>query len=164
MSATEQVSLAERWLSGSELPCSGSVRQLWRWLADPAQTDAERALFESCGRSLKRSEGGAARCAQDRVTDWLPLIICLLDHRPRAGSQGRHAAVRHGSFEAARSYETHEADPGGRQTAATLVLAVLHGLLLDLLATGDHARTQDAFDLFSMALDAITESSDQTPP
>lgn len=161
MSATEQVSLAERWLSGSELRCSGSVMQLWLWLADPAQADAERALFESCGRSLKRSEAGYARCARDRVTDWLPLIICLLDQRPRAGSRGRHAAVRQGSFEGVSSEEAREADQGGRQSAATLVLAVLHGLLLDLLATGDHARTQAAFDLFSMVLDAITEWSDQ---
>jgi hypothetical protein len=162
MSATEQVSLAERWLSSSELPCSGSVMQLWLWLTDPAQADTERTLFESCGRSLKRSEGGYARCARDRVTDWLPLIIRLLDHRPRAGSRGRHAAVRHSGFESASSDETHEADPGAKQTAATLVLAVLHGLLLDLLATGDHARTQDAFDLFSMVLDALTEWSDQS--
>jgi hypothetical protein len=39
-----------------------------------------------------------------------------------------------------------------------LALAVLHGLLLDLLATGDRARVQHAFDLFGTALDAIVES------
>jgi len=41
-----------------------------------------------------------------------------------------------------------------------LVLAVLHGLLFDLLTTGDHARVQLAFDLFGTVLDALTEQPD----
>jgi hypothetical protein len=160
MSAAEQVTLAGRWLSEDPQPRSGSVTQLWHWLADPGQADAERVFFESCGRSLRCKDGPQARFAHDAVTEWLPPIVCLLAHQPRADSRGRHAA-RHGGREAAGSDERDEvADSSSRQAAAALVLAVLHGLLLDLLATGDRARVQDAFDLFGTALDAIAEPSD----
>jgi hypothetical protein len=160
MSEAEQVTLAGRWLSEDPQPRSGSVVQLWQWLADPGRADVERVFFESCGRSLRCKDGPQARFARDSVTEWLPLIVCLLAHQPRAGSRGRHAA-RHGGRAAAASDERHEAaDSGSRQAAAALVLAVLHGLLLDLLATGDRARVQHAFDLFGMMLDAIAESSD----
>jgi hypothetical protein len=160
MSEAEQVTLAGRWLSEDQQPRSRSVRQLWQWLADPGQADVERVFFESCGRSLRCKDGPQARFARDSVTEWLPLIVYLLVHQPRAGSRGRHAA-RHGGREAASNDERHEvADSSSRQAAAALVLAVLHGLLLDLLATGDRARVQHAFELFGPALDAIVESSD----
>jgi hypothetical protein len=38
------------------------------------------------------------------------------------------------------------------------VLAVVRGLLLDLLATGDHARVQWAFDMFASALETIDDA------
>jgi hypothetical protein len=159
MSEAEQVTLAGRWLSEDQQPRSRSVRQLWQWLADSRQADVERVFFESCGRSLRCKNGPEASFARDSVTEWLPLIVCLLVHQPRAGSRGRHAARRGG--EAASNDEQHEvAENSSRQAAAALVLAVLHGLLLDLLATGDRARVQHAFELFAPALDAIVESSD----
>jgi hypothetical protein len=40
-----------------------------------------------------------------------------------------------------------------------LVLAVLRGLLLDLLAAGDHARVQRAFDMFASVLEAISDAA-----
>jgi hypothetical protein len=159
MSKAEQVTLAGRWLSENPQPRSGSVTQLWNWLADPGRADLERLFFEGCGRSLRCKDGPQTRFARDSVTEWLPLIVCLLAHQPRAGSHGRHAA-RHGGRAAASSDERDEvADSRSRQAAAALVLAVLHGLLLDLLATGDRARVQRAFDLFGTVLDAIAESS-----
>ncbi|MHA3701035.1 TetR/AcrR family transcriptional regulator [Jatrophihabitans sp. YIM 134969] len=42
----------------------------------------------------------------------------------------------------------------GRPELATLVLAVIRGLLMDLDATGDAARTQRAFDQFVATFDA----------
>jgi hypothetical protein len=134
--------------------------QLWHWLADPGQADVAREFFESCGRSLRCKDGPEARFAPDSVTEWLPLIGCLLVHQPEADRRGKHAA-RHGGREAASSDERHAAaDDSSRQAAAALVLAVLHGLLLDLLATGDRVRVQHALDLFGTVLDAIVESFD----
>lgn len=160
MSGTEPVSLAKLWLSAGELPRSGSVKQLWQWLADPAQTDVERVFLGSRSQSLSRRGGPEAVPGPDSVAEWLPLIACLLDQQPKAGSRGRHAAVSHDRRKAANNDELHEAGCCGRHAAATLVLAVLHGLLLDLLTTGDHTRVQQAFDLFGTVLDAITGTPD----
>lgn len=159
MSGTEPVSLAQLWLSTGELPRSGSVKQLWQWLADPAQTDVERVFLASRSRSLSRRGRPKAVPGPDSVAEWLPLIACLLDQQPKVGSRGRHAAVSHGRGKAASNDELHAAGCSGRH-AATLVLAVLHGLLLDLLTTGDHTRVQHAFDLFGTVLDAITGTPD----
>jgi hypothetical protein len=155
MSGTEPVSLAKLWLSTGELPRSGSIEQLWQWLADPAQTDVERVFLGSRSQSFSRRGGPEAARGPDSVAEWLPLIACLLDQRPKAGSRGRHAAVSRGRGKAASNDELHEACCSGRH-AATLVLAVLRGLFLDLLTTGDHTRVQQAFDLFGTVLDAIT--------
>lgn len=160
MSGTEPVSLAKLWLSAGELPRSGSIKQLWQWLADPAQTDVERFFLDSRSQSLSRRGEPEAVPGPDSVAEWLPLIAYLLDQQPKVGSRGRHAAVSHGRRKAASNDEVHEAGRSGRHAAATLVLAVLHGLLLDLLTTGDHTRVQQAFDLFGTVLDAITGTPD----
>lgn len=160
MSGTEPVSLAKLWLSAGEPPRSGSIKQLWQWLADPAQTDVERVFLGSCSQSLSRRGGPEAVPGPDSVAEWLPLIACLLDQQPKVGSRGRHAAVSHSRRKATSNNELHEGGCSGRHAAATLVLAVLHGLLLDLLTTGDHRRVQQAFDLFGTVLDAITGTPD----
>jgi hypothetical protein len=151
MTGTEPVSLAKLWLTAGELPRSGSIEQLWQWLADPAQTDVERVFLGSRSQSLSRRGGPEAIPGPDSVAEWLQIIACLLDRQPKAGSRGRHAAVSHGRRKAGCS---------GSHAAATLVLAVLHGLLLDLLTTGDRRRVQRAFDLFGMVLDPITGTPD----
>ncbi|GIF06827.1 TetR/AcrR family transcriptional regulator [Actinoplanes siamensis] len=51
----------------------------------------------------------------------------------------------------------------GRQDHATLVLAVIRGLLLDLDATGDPARTDQAFQHFLRTLDPA-RSDAASPP
>lgn len=174
MSGAEPSSLAERWLHRGGPPRSGSVRQLWQWLADPARADAERLCFVGAGRPVSRGKGPQARPSPDQVTEWLPLITCLLQHEPRAVSRGRHAAVRHETPTAAAGGDPQEAaggDPqeaagggpqeagrGGRQSAPTLVLAVVRGLLLDLLATDDRERVQRAFETFAAVLEAINDA------
>lgn len=152
MSRTEPTSLAKLWLEAGELPRRGSIGQLWQWLTDPAQADVERAFFESRSRSLSSRDEREAGADPDSVAEWLALIACLLEHRPGIGSRGRHAA---GSDD-----ELNAAGHSGRHTLATLVLAVLHGLLLDLLVTGDSTRVQHAFDLFGAVLDAIIGPAD----
>ena len=92
--------------------------ETWRWLT----ADEHRGLLtlwtESDARSLIEPDGPWAGFAASTVDDWLTL---LADTQP----------------------------PGERNTPAgearrTLVLAVLRGAMLDLLATGDVARTTRA--------------------
>ena len=45
------------------------------------------------------------------------------------------------------------ADPAIATRTATLVIATIRGLLLDLLATGDRARVQDAAESFLASLE-----------
>jgi hypothetical protein len=96
----------------------------------------------------------------ESIAEWLPVMVYLLDHQSGTGSRGRHAAVRRSRSKVASSDRSPEENGGGSQAPATLVLAVLHGLLFDLLTTGDHVRVQLAFDLFGRVLDALTEQTD----
>lgn len=92
--------------------------ELWGWLA----ADGHRALLtlwvEGYSRSLIDPHGPWANFAQATVTDWLEVL-----------AQAQPAKVR---------------DSAAGQAQRTLMLAVLRGALLDLLATGDLARTTDA--------------------
>jgi hypothetical protein len=160
MSEVERVNLAERWLSEGEPARSGTIEALWQWLASPAQADTERTLFASCGRSPDHQGGPEAGLGRESIAEWLPVMVCLLDHQSTTGGRGRHAAVRRSRSKVAGSDGSPEQNGGGRQVSATLVLAVLHGLLFDLLTTGDHMRVQLAFDLFGRVLDALTEQID----
>ncbi|WP_351237354.1 TetR/AcrR family transcriptional regulator [Streptomyces sp. NPDC002133] len=97
------------------------ARDLWRWLSDDAHRGLLTLWVESYARSLIDPDGPWAGFARDTVGDWLALL---------AGSQP--AAVR---------------DTEAALAQRTLVLAVLRGALLDLLATGDAARTTAAVHL-----------------
>ncbi|GIH63152.1 hypothetical protein [Microbispora siamensis] len=46
-----------------------------------------------------------------------------------------------------------DVDPATAARTATLVIATIRGLLLDLLATGDRVRVQDAAESFLATLD-----------
>jgi AcrR family transcriptional regulator len=95
-----------------------ALRRLWDWLDDSGHAPVLRLWVESYARSLNGGEPWAGFAAQT-VTDWLAILRPLLD---RPGESGR-------------------AD-------ATLTLAVLRGLLLDVLATGDNDRVRAALDRF----------------
>jgi hypothetical protein len=164
MSGAEHSSLAERWRHEGVLPGSASIRELWRWLADLARADAERLGFVGCSRSASRGKGPRARPAPGVVAEWLPLIAQLLDHEPRVVSRGRHAAVGDETPVAASEQEPWDAGRGGGQSAPTLVLAVVRGLLLDLLLTDDRARVQQAFDTFASVLAAINDAGQNAEP
>jgi hypothetical protein len=164
MSGAEHSSLAERWRHEGALPGSASIRELWRWLADPARADAERLGFVGCSRSASRAKGPRARPGPGVVAEWLPLIARLLDHEPRAVSRGRHAAAGDETPVAASGQEPRDAGRGGGQSAPTLVLAVVRGLLLDLLLTDDRARVQQAFDTFASVLAAINDAGQDAEP
>jgi hypothetical protein len=92
--------------------------QLWEWLSDETHRGLLILWTESYARSLTDPDGPWAGFARDTVDDWLTL---LADAQPPG---------------------MRDTDEGLAQR--TLALAVLRGALLDLLATGDVARTTAA--------------------
>lgn len=92
-----------------------SVAHVWAWLCAAEHRPLLRLWVEAYSRSLVDPDGPWAGFARATVTDWLDVL--------------------------AASQEPGEADAEARRT---LALAVLRGALLDLLATGDEARTTEA--------------------
>ncbi|MEE6262416.1 TetR/AcrR family transcriptional regulator [Plantactinospora sonchi] len=100
-----------------------AIRLMWRHLADPALWPLERLFFELYGQAL-RGRPGTVPLLDGVVQSWLDLNVGL--------------AARWGvPAEAARTH-------------ARLGLAVIRGLLLDLLATGDRAGTDAAVEAFAV--------------
>jgi AcrR family transcriptional regulator len=95
--------------------------EVWRWLVAPEHAGLLTLWTESYARSLIEPDGPWAGFAAATVKDWLELLADAQPRRERTTTAG--AARR------------------------TLVLAVLRGALLDLLATGDVARTTRAVQL-----------------
>ncbi|MFZ1993287.1 MAG: TetR/AcrR family transcriptional regulator [Solirubrobacteraceae bacterium] len=92
--------------------------EVWRWLT----ADEHRGLLtlwtESYARSLVEPDGPWAGFASSTVADWLTLL--------------------------AETQAPGERESAAGETRRTVVLAILRGALLDLLATGDVARTTRA--------------------
>ena len=93
-------------------------RRVWRWLAHPDHRQLLTLWAEGYARSLVNPAGPWTDFAQRTVQDWLDILAAAQPARRRRTARG--AAER------------------------TLMLAVLRGALLDLLATGDTARTTAA--------------------
>jgi AcrR family transcriptional regulator len=111
--------------TGSPADLIDSARQVWHWLADQGRRHLLGLWVEAYARSLVDPAGPWAGFAAQTVQDWLGLLASRQPPR-RRGQAG--AAER------------------------TAVLAVLRGAMLDLLATGDVARTSRAVDLVLRAL------------
>jgi AcrR family transcriptional regulator len=92
--------------------------EVWRWLVAPEHAGLLTLWTESYARSLIEPDGPWAGFAAGTVNDWLELLAEAQPWRERTTAAG--AARR------------------------TLVLSVLRGGLLDLLATGEVARTTRA--------------------
>jgi AcrR family transcriptional regulator len=91
--------------------------RLWAWIREPGHHGIARLFFESYSRSLGGGEPWAT-FALDSVRDWEPPLRSILT-RPDA--------------------------PPPTDADVTLALAVLRGLLLDLLATGEADRVDLAW-------------------
>jgi len=111
--------------TGSPADLIDSARQVWRWLADDNHRHLLGLWVEAYARSLVDPAGPWAGFAAQTVQDWLGLLASRQPPRRR----GRAGAAER-----------------------TAVLAVLRGAMLDLLATGDVARTGRAVDLVLRAL------------
>jgi AcrR family transcriptional regulator len=102
----------------TDLDLAGVALAVWHWLSDPAHAAVLRLWTESYAASLQDEAGPWAGFARSTVEDWLAVF-----------ARAQPPAVRHTA--------------AGR-AQRTAVLAVLRGAVLDLLATGDRARTTRA--------------------
>ena len=98
------------------------VRDMWRYVADPAQGDFERLFFALYGRALQ-GDAQLRPLHGEAIDSWLD-------------AQAAPAATQGIAPEVARAH--------GR-----LGLAVTRGLLLDLLATNDRAGVDAALEIFA---------------
>jgi hypothetical protein len=95
------------------------VDRLWAFLATPQQRPAVRLTYEAFLLSLSRNPGPWTGFAAESVRDWLDLLVDAQPDVPRQEAE----------------------------TRATRALALIRGLLLDLLASDDYERVEGAFEL-----------------
>jgi len=107
---------------GAGLGTDDLIRKMWRFVADPVQADFERLFFALYGRALQGDEEVRPLLAES-ITSWLEANDTL-------------AADRGIPLGPARAH-------------ARLGLAVVRGLLLDLLATGDRAGVDASLEVFA---------------
>ena len=107
---------------GAGLETDDVIQKMWRFVADPAQGDFERLFFALYGRALQGDEQVRPLLAES-IASWLEANDTL-------------AAARDIPFGLARAH-------------ARLGLAVVRGLLLDLLATGDRAGVDASLEVFA---------------
>lgn len=107
------------------------IRRFWQRLTDPALWPSERLFFELYGQALQGREG-TTPFLDGIVESWLGPLTA--------------STRRFGS------------SPGQARADARLGLAVVRGLLLDLLATGDRQGVDEAMERFLAAYAAVTGS------
>ena len=115
---TEELALLERLRSDGADDLAGVAHEIWGWLAAEEHRSLLTLWAEGYTRSLIDPDGAWAGFARATVEDWLGLLAAA-----------QPAALR---------------DTDAGEAERTAVLAVLRGALLDLLATGDRARTTAA--------------------
>ncbi|HVT42094.1 MAG TPA: TetR/AcrR family transcriptional regulator [Acidimicrobiales bacterium] len=98
------------------------IRRLWAHVADPALADYERLFFALYGRALQGDDAAQPLLRGD-IETWL----------------GINADLTAGADVPADEARAH----------ARLGLAVVRGLLLDLLATGDRAGVDAALEVYA---------------
>lgn len=103
------------------LPPIDAARLLWQQLTDPRLAHQERLFFEIYVQAL-RGRPEAVPALEGLVDDWL---------EPLAAAETATGT-----------------DPALARTRARLGLATVRGLLLDLLATGDHDGVDAAMEAF----------------
>jgi AcrR family transcriptional regulator len=107
-------------------PYAEVLADAWRWLSTEQALPYLR-LFQQL-HALARSGDGHADFARRSVLDWLPTVE--------------------------RGFATDGHPPQVARELATLTVAVVRGLLLDVNAVGDEARVSMAFDRYTALLRA----------
>jgi AcrR family transcriptional regulator len=118
----EQLDLVAEVVTGHDLdgdPFDVLVERLWAWLSAPRRRPTIRLFFEAYVFSLRGEPGPWQGFAEQSVADWLDLLRGVQPHTP----------------------------PDVAQARATHTLALLRGLLLDLLACEQPGRVNTAMRL-----------------
>jgi len=121
----ERILAATSETLGEHHDLAAAARAAWTRTSAPRREGELRLFFAVYGRALQ-APGSFAEFLDHVVADWMGSLVA---------AQGPGA------------------DPVTARRAATLVIATLRGLLLDLLATGDRARVQDAAEAFLAGLE-----------
>jgi AcrR family transcriptional regulator len=133
--AAQRAFLAEL-TADPEVPAGEIVRRMWRRLADPALGPHERLFFELYGQALQ-GRPGTTGLLEGIVDSWV---------EPVAADAGRLGLAP----------ETARAD-------ARLGVAVMRGLLLDLLATGDRPAVDAALERYVSLVEAASRPPETLP-
>jgi AcrR family transcriptional regulator len=116
----EQVALVAAALDPATAPEAAGFEaladRLWTWLSAPEQRAMVRLTYEAFLYSLSRDPGPWLGFAGESVTEWLDLLVRAQPDTPRAAAEAR----------------------------ATRALALVRGLLLDLLACDETGRVRKA--------------------
>lgn len=115
----EQMTLLASALDERTRGFEALVDRLWAFLTTPQQRPAVRLTYEAFLLSLSRNPGPWTGFAAESVRDWLDLLVGAQPDVPRQEAE----------------------------TRATRALALIRGLLLDLLASDDYERVEGAFEL-----------------
>jgi len=129
--ARQRQALADLAADPDEPPAQ-QARRMWERLADPALWPHERLFFEVYGQALQGRPHTVA-LLEGIVDSWLDPVTEMVVARGVPRRQAR--------------------------AAARLGLAVTRGLLLDLLATGDRAGTDDAMALFIEMYESLVSTA-----
>jgi AcrR family transcriptional regulator len=112
----EQMNLMVSALDAKNGGFEALIDRLWTFLTAPRQRPAVRLTYEAFLLSLSHNPGPWTGFAAESVRDWLGLLIDGQPDVPREEAE----------------------------TRATRALALIRGLLLDLLASDDHERVEAA--------------------
>ncbi len=123
---SQQDSMLEAFANG-ETSIADLLRGAWRRLADPSMWPSERLFYELYGQALQ-GRNGTTSLLDGIVSSWIEPAAELMGG---LGVSTAHAKAQ-----------------------ARLNLAVVRGLLLDLLATGDVEGTHDAMEHYVCLLEA----------
>ncbi|GAB3465102.1 TetR/AcrR family transcriptional regulator [Actinophytocola sediminis] len=122
----ERIVIATDDLLGERPDLATAARVVWTRTSDPRREAEFRLFFAVYGRAVQAPQQFSS-FLEHVVADWM------------------------GSLCAAQGPDT---DPATAARTATLVIATIRGLLLDLLATGDRDRVQDAAESFLASLES----------
>jgi AcrR family transcriptional regulator len=120
----ERMFVATSAAAGERPDLATAARAVWTRSSDPRQWPEFGLFFAVYGRALQAPRQ-FTEFLEHVVADWMSALC---------DAQGP------------------DVDPATATRTATLVIATIRGLLLDLLATGDQARVQDAAETFLDAL------------
>ena len=118
---TEQRLMIEAFAADLSLSRVEVMRRVWQQVSSPEAADQVRLFFQVCGQALT-GDGANRVLLEGIISDWLDPMVAVERERGTPAGQAR-AEVRIG-------------------------VALMRGLLLDLLATGDRRGVDAAFERF----------------